>query len=251
MNNQPAPCWSPDVRCASPATRPTTNLGLRRLRAAYTAAVWRDVQTALEPEAAGNRFVRGLDTAAVVLIGDFWRRDQRISRCFGSNRAATVACKRWGTPGLGIAERTHSIYDRRPDHFPPVWAKAPPTGCSTRTCRCRRSINSSFARWHRLSLMRAPRTMRDIEAVARTAEHPDRLRALLRLIRDELGYALYRAVSDREGRLGRMPRRRYCGSATPTSRSRKTIARADFEHWIAPDLARIDATVGTRWRKPD
>ncbi len=60
---------------------------------------------------------------------------------------------------------------------------------------CLSSVYASFARWHRLSLMRAPKTMRDIEAVAKVAAHPERLRALLRLIRDELGYELYRTVS--------------------------------------------------------
>jgi len=103
---------------------------------------------------------------------------------------------------------------------------------------------SSFARWHRLSLMRAPRTMRDIEAVARTAEHPDRLRALLRLIRDELGYALYRAVSDVKAALSHAETAVLRFSHADFA-IEETIARADFEHWIAPDLARIDATVGT------
>ena len=32
---------------------------------------------------------------------------------------------------------------------------------------------SGFARWHLLSLMRNPRTLRSIAEVARTAQHPD------------------------------------------------------------------------------
>ena len=101
---------------------------------------------------------------------------------------------------------------------------------------------SSFARWHRLSLMRAPKTMRDIEAVARTAMYPDRLRALLRLIRDELGYELYRTVSGVKAELSRnqsaVLRFQHADFAID-----ETIARTDFEHWIAPDIARIAATV--------
>ena len=50
---------------------PNDELGEQRLRAAYAAAGWAQVQTALEPEAAGYRFVRGLNAPAVVLIGDF------------------------------------------------------------------------------------------------------------------------------------------------------------------------------------
>lgn len=101
---------------------------------------------------------------------------------------------------------------------------------------------SSFARWHLLSLMRAPKTMRDIEAVARTAQYPERLGALLRLIRDELGYELYRAVSGVKAELSRgetaVLRFRHGDFAIE-----ETILRRDFEHWIAPDIARIAATV--------
>jgi hypothetical chaperone protein len=101
---------------------------------------------------------------------------------------------------------------------------------------------ASFARWHRLSLMRAPKTMRDIEAVARVAAHPDRLHALLRLIRDELGYELYRTVSGAKAALSTADsavlRFRHADFAIE-----ETISRRDFEAWIAPDIARIAAAV--------
>ena len=101
---------------------------------------------------------------------------------------------------------------------------------------------SSFARWHLLSLMRSPKMMRDIEAVARFARHPARLRALLRLVRDELGYELYRIVSGVKAELSRadvaMLRFHHGDFRIETA-----IPRSDFESWIAPDLARIDATV--------
>ena len=101
---------------------------------------------------------------------------------------------------------------------------------------------SSFARWHQLSLMRAPRTLRDIAEVARTAEHPERLRQLIRLIEDEAGYALYRAVSDAKTALSRT-------DATTLRFSHgdfvldAPIRRADFEGWIAPELGKIASAV--------
>ena len=61
----------------------------------------------------------------------------------------------------------------------------------------------SFARWHQLSLMRAPKVMADIAEVTRTAEHPDRLRHLVMLVEEEAGYALYRAVSGVKAALSR------------------------------------------------
>jgi hypothetical chaperone protein len=101
---------------------------------------------------------------------------------------------------------------------------------------------SSFARWHQLSLMRTPRTLRAIAEVARTAEHPERLRCLAALIEDGLGYELYRTVSAAKAALSR--------AETTTLRFRhkdfsveRVITRQEFEAWIAGDLARIGATV--------
>ena len=101
---------------------------------------------------------------------------------------------------------------------------------------------SSVARWHLLSLMRAPRTLRDIAEVARTAAHPERLRRLVRLLEDEAGYALYRAVSGAKAALSHAEaaplRFRHADFAVDAE-----IRRAEFEDWIAPDLARIGAAV--------
>jgi hypothetical chaperone protein len=101
---------------------------------------------------------------------------------------------------------------------------------------------ASFARWHLLSLMRAPRTLRDIASVARTAAHPERLHRLIRLIEDEAGYALYRAVSDAKAALSREEHTvlRFVHDDFALA---ATIARADFEAWIAPELARIRTAV--------
>src|SRR4051812_42119610 len=90
--------------------------------------------------------------------------------------------------------------------------------------------------------MRAPKVLADIAEVARTAEHPDRLHHLIDLLEAEAGYALYRAVSGVKAALSRaasaVPRFRHAEFAVEAE-----IPRADFESWIAPDLARIGAAV--------
>jgi hypothetical chaperone protein len=101
---------------------------------------------------------------------------------------------------------------------------------------------ASFARWHRLSLMRNPRTLRSIEEVARTADHPERLRSLIRLIDDELGYQLYQTVSSAKAALS------HADEVALVFRHKELeidemVRRADFESWIAPDLAQIEATI--------
>jgi hypothetical chaperone protein len=216
------------------------DLGERRLRASYAAAGWTDAQTALEPEAAGYRFARGLTVPATVLIGDFGggTSDFSIMRFEpGSERPVQAL----GHAGVGIAGDSFDF--RIMDHVvSPRLGKGTTYRPGGTDLPVPPEYFSSFARWHRLSLMRAPRTMRDIEAVARSARYPNRLHALLRLIRDELGYELYRAVSGVKAALS--------GSETAVLRFRhedfaieEAISRRDFEVWIAPDIARIAATV--------
>jgi hypothetical chaperone protein len=220
--------------------QPDDAFGEQRLRASYASAGWTDIQTALEPEAAGYRFERGLQSPATVLIGDFGggTSDFSVLRFEpGSNRPISAL----GQAGVGIAGDTFDY--RIMDHVvSPRLGKGTTYRPGGTDLPVPPEYYSSFARWHRLSLMRAPKTMRDIEAVARSAMYPDRLHALLRLIHDELGYELYRAVSGVKAELSRADtavlRFRHADFAIE-----ETIARQDFEHWITPDIARIAATV--------
>ena len=104
------------------------------------------------------------------------------------------------------------------------------------------SFYTSFARWHRLSLMRAPRTMREIAEVARAADHPEKLQHLMQLVEDETGYALYQAVSGVKAALSK------ADSAVLNFRHggfvlEEEVQRADFERWITPELTRITGAV--------
>jgi hypothetical chaperone protein len=219
---------------------PDDQFGEQRLRAAYATAGWKNIQTALEPEAAGYRFARGLEAPATVLVGDFGGGTSDFSALRfepGSNRPVQAL----GHAGVGIAGDTFDF--RIMDHVvSPRLGKGTTYRPGGTDLPVPPEYYSSFARWHRLSLMRAPKTMRNIEAVARSAKYPDRLAALLRLIRDELGYELYRTVSGVKAELSRADRAvlRFQHADFAIE---QTIAREDFEHWIAPDIARIKAAI--------
>lgn len=226
------------VRFAGDA--PDDVLGETRLLAGYAAAGWTAIRPALEPEAAGYRFVRGLGEPATVLVGDFGggTSDFSILRFEpGSNRPVHAL----GHAGIGIAGDTFDY--RIIDHVvSPRLGKGGTYRVFNTDLPIPPEYYSSFARWHLLSLMRAPRTLRDIEAVARNARDPAPLRALLRLIQDERGYALYRAVSDAKAELSRSERVTFRFRHADFT-IEDVIARRDFEDWIAPDIARIAATI--------
>ncbi len=214
--------------------------GEARLRAAFAEAGIGGLDVALEPEAAGYRFARTLDKAATVLIGDFGggTSDFSVLR-FEPGRPGRVTSL--GHSGVGIAGDTfdYRIIDRvvspllgKGDHYKVMGKELPVPP----------EYFSAFARWHRLSLMRAPRTLREIEEVARLSAHPERLRGLIRLIEEEQGYALYRAVSAAKAALSRDETAMLTFQGGGLS-IEQNIARSDFEEWIGPDLARLDTSV--------
>ncbi|MCQ4160252.1 Hsp70 family protein [Roseomonas sp. GC11] len=215
-------------------------LAARRLRAAFAAAGWQDLTLALEPEAAGYRFAARLDAPATVLVGDFGGGTSDFSLMRfepGAQRRVTPL----GHAGLGIAG---DAFDYRIiDHVvSPRLGKGDSYRVMGTPLPVPPSFYTSFARWHRLSLMRAPRTMREIAEVARAADHPEKLHHLIRLVEDEAGYALYQAVSGVKAALS--------GQESATLRFRhagfdleEEIHREDFERWISPELERIGAAV--------
>ncbi|HME27001.1 MAG TPA: Hsp70 family protein [Acetobacteraceae bacterium] len=213
-------------------------LGAERLRGAYADAGLEGVTLALEPEAAGTRFARSLTEAATVLIGDFGggTSDFSVMRFDASGGATPL-----GHAGIGIAGDVFDfrIIDRA---IAPLLGKGDTYRVMGKPLPVPPEYYSGFARWHLLSLMRTPRTLRAIAEVARTAQHPGRLRHLIALIEDGLGYALYQAVSTAKAELSR-------ADATVLRFGHKdfaverTITRQEFETWIAGDLVRLGTTM--------
>ena len=213
-------------------------LGAARLRGAYAEAGLSEVTLALEPEAAGWRFAQTLTEPATVLIGDFGggTSDFSVLRFEPGARMTPL-----GHAGIGIAG---DVFDYRIiNHvIAPLLGKGDSYRVMGKPLPVPPEYYSGFARWHLLSLMRTPRTLRSIAEVARTAEHPERLRHLIALIEDGLGFELYQAVSGAKAALSH-------ADSTVLRFNHKDLAieqsitRADFESWIAGDLGRLGATV--------
>ena len=215
-------------------------LGERRLRAAFAEAGITRLDIALEPEGAGYRFTRTLDAAATVLIGDFGggTSDFSILRFTPGRGGGLVPL---GRAGIGIAG---DAFDARimESVVAPLLGKGTTYQPWGNALPVPAEWYSAFARWHRLSMMRTPRMLRDIADVRRTAEFPDRLDALRSLIEDEQGYALYRAVSDAKAALSSAETvaLRFAHEGLVLDRA---IRRTEFEGWIAPDLAKLGVTI--------
>jgi len=218
--------------------RPDEALAEARLRAGFAVAGITDVTLVPEPEAAGHRFAQRLTQPATVLVGDFGggTSDFSVLRFTPGARARPL-----GHAGIGVAGDDfdaaimhHAVAPLlgRDGHYRVLDQALPvPVG-----------FFAGFTRWHRLAQMRSPRVLRDIAEVARLSDVPEQLGRLIRLIEDEQGLALYRAVSDAKAALSAAPETELHFDHEDLG-LRRRITRAEFEGWIARDVARIAATV--------
>jgi hypothetical chaperone protein len=211
-------------------------LGETRLRESFRRAGVGEIDVALEPMAAGYRFASTLTAPATVMIGDFGGGTSDFSLLRFEPGAAQPVVALANT-GVGVAGDVldYRIIDKV---ISPLLGKGGSYSPGGTALPVPPEYYSGFARWHRLSLMRSPRTLRDIEAVARDAEHPEQLRHLIRLIEDEAGFALYQTVAAAKATLSSAERTRLVFRHEDFTVD-QVIERRDFESWIAPELAQM------------
>ena len=97
-------------------------------------------------------------------------------------------------------------------------------------------------RWHYLSFLKSPSTLEMLERVRRTASTPERLEAFLLLIRNELGYQLHEAVQRTKFELSAAREAEFVFESGPVT-IRRRITRADFDRWIAEEIASLAGCV--------
>jgi hypothetical chaperone protein len=216
------------------------DFGETRLRAAFAQAGFPSIDIALEPEAAGYRFARTLDGPATVLIGDFGGGTSDFS-VLRFNPGGTQSVEFLGHGGIGLAGDSfdYRIID---NVVSPLLGKSDVYTSMGKLLPVPSGYFAAFARWHRLSMMRTPRIVREIEEVARASADPSRLRRLVRLIEDEAGYQLYKTVSEVKAELSRADQAtlRFVHNDFVVER---TITRVEFDAWIDSDLQRIGDTI--------
>jgi hypothetical chaperone protein len=103
-------------------------------------------------------------------------------------------------------------------------------------------IYANLERWHYLSFLRTRNVTEILKSSRARAMEPEKIEALMTLIEEDLGFQLHQAVQ----------RLKYELSAAETAEFRfidvtlelrMAVTRADFESWIAEELAAIEGCV--------
>jgi hypothetical chaperone protein len=214
---------------------------LGRMRTAVRAAGFTEVVFEYEPAAAAARYAESLDHDETVLVADIGGGTSDFTRVrLGPGRALGEPGTVLGTGGVGIGGDS---FDARV--IDAVVAPALGRGTSYRdemgaVTEVPLWPYSKLRRWHHLSFLKAPETMRLLERVARGALEPERYGRLVRTVEDDLGLPMHQAV---ERTKIAMSARDAGELAIDALEVTAEVERLSFERWIADELAAIDEVV--------
>jgi hypothetical chaperone protein len=220
---------------------PKESLALERYEIAFKRMGVREVLYAYEPVGAAFFFARELKEDATVLVGDFGGGTSdfsiiRFERHGGEMRAIPL-----GRAGVGVAG---DAFDYRiiDNLVSPELGKGSSYETFGKVLPIPNRYYAAFARWDQLAMMRASRDMREIRKLVREAVEPEKITRLVETLDENYGYRLYRAVSKLKEALSTEAMAEFRFEAG-SIRIVRDVARAQFEGWIAPELAKIEVAV--------
>lgn len=221
-------------------SRPDEALARKRYDAMFE-GFGAEVHYVYEPLGAAFSYASRIDHAATILVADFGGGTSDFSlvriEAPGAARRATPL----GSAGIGLAgdRFDYRILDNL---VLPMLGKGGSYQSFGKTLEIPRSYFADFADWSRLALMRNRRTMDELARLQKAADEPAAIGRMITVIEKELGYPLYdavgalkRALSDQNSATFR-----FSGGGLDIERA---VSRAEFEGWIAPDIAQIETTV--------
>ena len=218
---------------------PDPLLAQTRYDAAFGRAGFDEIHYVHEPVAAAFWFARGLRKDATVLVADFGGGTSDFSIVRFAVGADGVHAQPLAQTGVGIAGDGFDfrILDK---------VVSPHLGKGGRYKSFGKWLDvpthyyADFARWNRLAVMKTGETLRELGRLAAAAEDPTGLERLIEVIEEDLGYPLYRAVSEVKLALSSAEEARLVFRHRDIA-IEETVRRADFETWITSDLDKIRA----------
>ena len=200
-----------------------------------------EVHYVYEPVGAAYSFAARLTEPATVMVADFGGGTSDFSVVRIAAPGAAQRCVPLGHAGIGIAgdRFDYRIVDRL---VLPMLGKGGQYRSFDKVLEIPRGYFADFADWSKLALMRNRRTLAELEQLRRSAIDGEAIARMIAVIEQELGYHLYDAVGKLKRALS-IDTQAHFHFAGAGLEIEADVTRADFETWIAEDVARIDQTV--------
>lgn len=217
---------------------PDEALAIRRYDEALARFGFPEIHYVYEPVAAAFFFARKLTQDATILVADFGGGTTDYSLIRFETSAGRLKATPIGHSGVGVAG----------DHFDfriidNIVSPAIGKGGTFRSFDKRLEIPSgyyaNFGRWNQLSIFKTTREFQELKGLVRAADEPEKLELFIDLVDHDEGFPLYQAVSKLKMALSSEEEATF-DFAPLGPAGRVSVRRADFEGWIAPELARIE-----------
>ncbi len=216
-----------------------------RLARAFHTAGYEHVDFCMEPVAAAYAYEATLDHDELILIGDFGGGTSDFSLLRvgpGIRKRGRRSDDLLGNAGLGLAGDAFDARIVRKLVSPALGAGTLLHPASKMLPAVPAWIYANLERWHYLSFLRTRNVTEILKSAHARALEPDKIEALITLVDEDLGFQLHQAVQ----------RLKYELSSNDTAEFRfndgslelrQIVTRAEFETWIADDLAAIENSV--------
>lgn len=200
-----------------------------------------EIHYVYEPIGAAFSYASRLTEPATLLVADFGGGTSDFSVVKVAEPGAARRCVPLGHAGIGIAgdRFDYRIIDRL---VLPMLGKGGLYRSFDKLLEIPGGHFRDFADWSRLALMRNRRTLDQLNRLQQSAVDGAAIGRMIAVIENELGYPLYDAV----GRLKRALSEEeaahfhFAGAGLEIEAD---VTRAEFESWIAEDVAAVEATV--------
>jgi hypothetical chaperone protein len=217
---------------------PDPALAEERYRVALGRFGFADPEFVYEPVGAAWFFARELQSEATVLVADFGGGTSDFSLVrFVRGPGGGLRAEPLGHAGVGVAGDAfdYRIIDQV---VSPRLGKGTEYRSGEKRLPVPYHYYAAFARWNQLAILKHTRLMREIRSVAKHAVDASALASFVELLEHDHGYPLYRAVSAVKEALSAAEAAPFVFSAGGIA-IETTVTRAQFEAWIAPELAAI------------
>ena len=194
-----------------------------------------------EPLGAAHSYATRLADPATILVADFGGGTTDFSVVRIAAPGSARRCTPLASAGVAIAgdRFDYRIVDRL---VLPMLGKGGQYRSFGKLLEIPGGYFADFANWSRLALMRNRRTLDELRKLQRDAVDPAPIGRMIALVEHEQGFPLYDAVGRVKRALSAEPQAEFAFDGGGVSIA-ADVSRADFEGWIAEDLARIEATM--------
>lgn len=243
------------VRFVGAESEEDDDFAVSRLRDALIAAGFEEVEFELEPVGAAFAYEATLDRDELILIGDFGGGTSDFSLLRvgpGIRRRGRRPEDMLGNTGVGLAGDAFDARIVRKLVSPALGSNSEARSLDKILPAVPAWIYTHLEHWHYLSFLRTNNVREILKSARLRALEPDKIQALIAVIEGDLGYQLHQSVQKLKYELSQRESAEFVfrdgAPGASTVDLRIAVTRAQFESWIAEDLAAIEHSVNALLR---